>query len=92
MAMSNHSREPIPHTCPDIDKVIKALQRIHNLSKLGKYEYTNQELTDIISDINYEVYGLDDKLEELRASNNSLRQWGISEAEYVDELEEKIQI
>lgn len=90
--MSKHYREPIPHTCPDIDKVIKSLKLIERLSNLGKYEYTNQELRDIISDINNEVYGLDDKLEELRASNDSLRQWGIAEAEYVDELEEKIQI
>lgn len=52
--MRSHNREPIPHTCPDIDSLIS-------------------------------------QLENLRRCNDELRQWGISEAKNVDELESRLE-
>jgi hypothetical protein len=83
---SKHEREPIKHTCPDIDKVIKSLDKVMSYCKLSGRE-EEVDFKSIIDDIQYELWGLTDKLEDLRSSNDILRSWGIEEAERVDELE-----
>jgi len=88
--MGKHYREPIKHTCPDIDKLIKGqneiMKLIINYQKIDDID----ELKDIISDIENILWDFEEKLEELRKSNDTLRYWGISEAEEVDKLEDKI--
>lgn len=84
-----HHREPIKHTCPDIDKVIKSIEKINKLSHLkGQEDF--EEVKDLLSDINSECWGIIDVLESLRKSNEDLRSWAITEAKEVDSLEEKI--
>ena len=88
--MEKHHREPIKHTCPDIDKLIKGqaeiMKLIRNYQKIDDID----EFKDIISDIENILWDFEDKLEDLRKSNDTLRDWGISEAEEVDKLEDKI--
>jgi len=87
-----HSREPVKHTCPDIDKVIK-------ISKTAMSDISDRNLRnfDDIEDLKSHLYyvesclsDIDDLMEQLRSANESLRQWGTEEAEQVDKLEEQI--
>ena len=61
---------------------------IRNYQKIDEVE----DLKDIISDIENILWDFEDKLEDLRKSNDTLRDWGISEAEEVDKLEAKIYV
>lgn len=85
-----HYREPIKHTCPDIDKLVKGIDEINKM--LRGYEKLNEadDLKDLINNIENTLWDFDTKLEELRRSNDTLRDWGISEAEQVDKLEEEL--
>lgn len=85
-----HHREPIKHTCPDIDKLIKGQNEIMKLIRNYQKKDEIDDLKDIISDIENILWDFEDKLEELRRSNDTLRYWGISEAEEVDKLEDKV--
>jgi len=88
--MGSHRREPIRHTCPDIDKLIKGqneiMKLVRNYQKIDEVE----DLKDIISDIENILWDFDNELEKLRSSNDALRNWGVSEAEEVDKLENKL--
>lgn len=85
-----HPREPIKHTCPDIDELLKDLNKIKAM--LRNYESIDEveKLKDLLSEIETTLWGFDTKLEELRQSNDVLRKWGIREAEKVDELQEEL--
>jgi hypothetical protein len=85
--MSKHYREPIKHTCPDIDKLIKGISEIQKMTKNYQKIDEIDDFRDIISDIENILWDFETKLEELRISNDTLRDWGISEAEEVDKLE-----
>ncbi len=88
--MERHHREPIRHTCPDIDKLIKGINEIQKLTKNYHKIDDIDEFIDIISDVENILWDFEEKLEDLRKSNDILRDWGISEAEEVDKLEDKI--
>lgn len=90
--MSKHNREPIKHTCPDIDKLIKGINEIQKLTKNYQKIDEVDDLKDILSDVENILWDFEDKLEELRRANDTLRDWGISEAEEVDKLEYKIYV
>ena len=90
--MGKHQREPIKHTCPDIDKLIKGQNEIMKLIRNYQKIDDVDEFKDIISDIENILWDFEDKLEDLRKSNDTLRDWGISEAEEVDKLEDKIYV
>jgi len=92
-----HSREPIKHTCPDIDKYIKWIKfeivRDRDLQNMDE-----KDLFDAASSMSSQLESCIDYLEELRKSNETLRNWGIAEADevdslqnYVEELEAKLQ-
>ena len=88
--MSNHRREPIKHTCPDIDKYIKWIKydivedrHLKNMNEQDLYDAASTMSTTLENCIGY--------LEELRNSNDILRYWGIGEAGRVDELEDIIE-
>lgn len=72
--MRRHPREPIRETCPSIDEV----QRRIKLAFEAVKEAFNK------------LEGLDCELEDLRAANGSLRDWGREESQRVDELKEQV--
>ena len=88
--MSSHRREPIKHTCPDIDKYIKWIKydivedrHLRNMNEEDLYDAASTMSTTLENCIGY--------LEELRSSNDILRYWGIGEAGRVDELENTLE-
>ena len=93
-----HEREPIKHTCPDIDRYIKWIKsEIVKDRDLRNME--EKELYDTASSMNSQLESCIDYLEELRKSNETLRNWGIEEADevdscknYIEELENKIAV
>jgi len=90
--MGKHHREPIRHTCPDIDKLIKGISEIQKITRNFQKIDEVEDLKDILSDVENILWDFEDKLEELRKSNDTLRDWGISEAQEVDKLESKIYV
>lgn len=85
-----HDREPIKHTCPDIDKYIKDIKWA--IVKDRELKYMNEkELFDAASSMSDELKNCINYLDELRESNHILRSWGIEEAERVDELESQLE-
>jgi chromosome segregation ATPase len=76
--MSANRSEPVRHTCPDIDRIIKSL-------KDAMEECKNTDEIDGNYIIN-ELRGLESDLEDLRTSNSKLRDWGNA---LVDDLEEQ---
>ena len=92
-----HSREPIKHTCPDIDKYIKWI-KFEIVKDRDLKNMDEKELFDAASSMGSQLESCIDYLEELRKSNETLRNWGITEADevdslqnYVEELEVKLQ-
>lgn len=88
--MNQHQREPVKHTCPDIDRYIKYIKAAIVEDRDLKY-LKEDDLRNAASSMASELYDCIGYLEELRKSNNELRGWGIEEAERVDELEYKIE-
>ena len=88
--MASHKREPIKHTCPEIDRYIKSIKRALTEERYLK-GLDPEDLFKAASDMSYELEQCIDYLESLRNSNDTLRQWGIEEAEKVDELELQIE-
>lgn len=88
--MGKHYREPIKHTCPDIDKLIKGITEIQKLTKNYQKIDEIDDFKDIVSDIENILWDFENELEKLRSANDALRDWGISEAEEVDKLESQI--
>ena len=84
-----HNREPIKHTCPDIDKYIKWI-KMEIVKDRDLKNMDEKELFDVASSMSYKLEECIDYLEELRKSNDTLRQWGIEEARNVDDLEAKV--
>ena len=89
--MSNkHDREPIAYTCPTIDKYIKSIKL--EIFKDRELKSMNEsELFDAACSMRNELEMCIDYLEELRKSNDTLRQWGITEAEEVDSLQSYVE-
>jgi len=87
--MRAHFREPIKHTCPDIDNYIKKIQWA-----IVAYRDLKQLDTDILLEsaisMSAQLEECINYLEDLRASNGTLRDWGIEEAKRVDELENQL--
>ena len=83
----SHRREPIPYTCPQIDKIVGKIKYLSKqlprdwgkLDDLEKLQELANEMQDLLEDCNSEF-------ELLRRSNESLRNWGEQEAADCDEL------
>lgn len=86
-----HKREPIKNTCPTIDKCIEDIKRAIEKSVDASYSRDTDTMESWIEDTVWLLGEIMDVLEELRNNNATLREWGCSEAHYVDELEEKIE-
>lgn len=87
--MNGHPREPIKHTCPDIDKYIKWIKQVivkdrdlKNMDEASMFDCASSMASTLDDCIGY--------LEELRKSNDTLRCWGIEEADAVDKLEAQV--
>lgn len=89
--MASHQREPIEHSCPKIDSYIKSIKRALTEERYLKgLEF--DDLLQAASDMSYELEQCIDYLESVRSSNDTLRQWGIEEAERVDELKSELEV
>lgn len=84
-----HNREPIKHTCPDIDNYIKWI-KFEIVKDRDLKNMDEKELFDAASSMSSQLESCIDYLEELRKSNDTLRQWGIEEARNVDYFESKL--
>lgn len=81
---------PVKHTCPDIDKMIKrAKEGLKSLEWALKLEYLD-DIKSAIRDAINEVEDIEGMAEDLRSSNDSLREWGKDCEKTIDELEAKI--
>lgn len=90
---------PVKHTCPDIDKVIKTLNRvIKEIDYRRKIIDKNSEEDDILYGIASDISDIPDILEDLRNANDSLRTWGEgldkelnNAVDEIYELEQKVE-
>ena len=88
--MASHKREPIKHTCPDIDGYIKSIKReLTEERHLKRLE--PDEVLKAASDMSCELENCIDYLESLRDANHILREWGIEEADKADDLTDKVE-
>lgn len=84
-----HNREPIKHTCSDIDKYIRWI-KMEIVKDRDLKNMDEKELFDVASSMSSKLEECIDYLEELRKSNDTLRQWGIEEARNVHDLEARV--
>jgi len=84
-----HQREPIKNTCPDIDKYIKWI-KMSIVDDRDLQRMDEKDLLETVSSMSSQLFECIGYLEELRSSNSTLREWGISESERVDELESQL--
>ena len=87
-------REPVGHTCPDIDEVKAQIEAA--LQGLKELQAQLPDLDDLDHPANYddEIGGLDSALglmEDLRTANAALRDWGGQLAEENEIQESKIE-
>ena len=81
----SHKREPIKHTCPDIDKYIRWI-KMEIMDDRDLQRLDEKDLFDTASSMRNQLEECINYLEELRSSNHELRMWGIEEADEVDSL------
>lgn len=78
-----------PYTCPEIDDLIKSLSRVEKLVRFSNFSDID-EANDAIKEVEWEISGWDDKLEGLRKSNASLREFAEEEHENYEWLKSKL--
>lgn len=82
-----YSREPIGHTCPKVNDAQSEISGIvSDLESVDCNEEDKVILDDAISSLN----SLSEDLENLRADNSTLRDWGNEEAKKADEFEKEL--
>ena len=78
-------REPVRHTCPDIDELKRYIEVA---VKECKKDYESLDLAqDGFSEVLYFIEDIPNELERLRDANSSLRDWGNALLDKVKELE-----
>lgn len=87
----NHPREPIKHTCPDIDRYIKWI-KMEIVKERDLKGMSLEDLLETASSMSGKLEECIDHLEELRKSNETLRKWGIEEATNADEFSDELEI
>jgi len=89
---------PIKHTCPDIDKITKKLtEQMKWVRKFKDYD-DPKSCEDMLDECFDVMEDADAAFEDLRSSNDVLRQWGeeldkelSNAADQIYELEQKIE-
>lgn len=79
--MSNLFKEPVSHTCPTIDSVIKTIKKVSY--EMGVHEDDNIR---ILSDELFSLIGRDSPIEEIREANLTLRNWGHDLISYIEDI------
>lgn len=81
------ARGPVKYTCPDIDKAIKKIRSALDIAHLAKrpLEKDDDSYRDFEA-IEDELWSIEDVFEELRSSNQALREWGEELEKERDEL------
>lgn len=84
--MRRHEREPVNYTCKSIENTMDVITTINEGIK--KFDTRNFEKSvEILKHLNRRLV---EDLEKIRQDNESLRSWGVEEAEVVDRLMEEI--
>ena len=81
-------KEPVRHTCPDIDRIKRNVEDA--ISICEKEYYTIDTAKDGFDDVAYNISSIPEELEDLRSANSSLRYWGNALLDKVNELESTI--
>ena len=63
-------------TCPMIDKIITAIESVEKLVKKPRYGWEGVDVEDLLSDVEYELFGLASDMEEIRDNVELIRTWG----------------
>ena len=78
-------KEPIRHTCPDIDVVVEMAKEVQSICESpedGEHELNYRFISDLASDIISQI-------EDLRSSNSTLRDWGNDINDELERVEEE---
>ena len=81
-------KEPVKHTCPDIDRLKKNIEEAVSICE--QEYYTLDTAIDGFDDVVYNISSIPDELEDLRSANSSLRDWGNALLDKVNELESTV--
>lgn len=79
--MSNLFKEPVSHTCPTIDSVIKTIESVSK--ELEHHENEN------VRNLGYDLFSLiykNSPMEEIREANLTLRNWGNDLVSYIENI------
>ena len=80
---------PIKHTCPAIDKYIKSIKQV--IVKHHDLKYMNEtDLFDTAYAMSCELESCIEYLEDLRQSNDTLREYGEQQEERANKFEEDL--
>lgn len=89
MAYSTHP-SGIGQTCPDIDKIIKAIKNAVRYAEDGEKNDDFMAKDSYFYDIKTELWNIESQLEDLRNANSKLREWGESESDRADKAENNL--
>lgn len=82
--------EPPEHQCPAIDQICNAISSINSSVNGGRYD--SRDEAERLSDIEYDVRGLEDDMEDVRANVEYLRNWGQEWKDLAKSIIEKYNI
>ena len=82
--MSDHAREPIKATCPDINKIQGRIKDTISEVRYAQRSDSERDKNSALSDAESMLDEVVEFLEEMRTSNGKLREWGNEEAEALD--------
>lgn len=82
---------PVKNTCPDIDRMQKSLKYAIKEAEYAMKRYEmGQSAQDAMQTSIDEMSTAIDVLEDLRRSNDLLRQWGTEQENRAEQLEEEL--
>ena len=76
------------HTCPDINKVLKAITSAEKNAAYIQKNYDLDTAHSVATDIEYELSGLESDIENLRQDNSQLREAIEDLLRLIQELED----